>query len=161
MRNVSYCPMCLMLIEKLSGCNHMTCKMCKYEFCWICHRDATEASDHWKEFSLSGCGVSQFDEKESRNNLDILRQKKCQRYCLYAMCFPLVCIGFVAYWISIAFLRKTRGKWPNWVRYPLSFLIFLLGIPLGVVAIPFLIIYGVWRVIHVCCYIPCCKKSIN
>lgn len=30
------CPNCPTLIEKNDGCNHMTCKQCKHEFCFIC-----------------------------------------------------------------------------------------------------------------------------
>jgi ariadne-1 len=34
--NTRKCPQCTTRIEKNQGCNHMTCKMCKHEFCWIC-----------------------------------------------------------------------------------------------------------------------------
>eukprot|EP01038_Epipyxis_sp_PR26KG_P016115 gene16115-21902_t len=34
--NTRKCPECNTRIEKNQGCNHMTCRMCKYEFCWIC-----------------------------------------------------------------------------------------------------------------------------
>ena len=30
------CPNCKVLIEKIRGCNHMTCGQCHHEFCWIC-----------------------------------------------------------------------------------------------------------------------------
>jgi len=30
------CPKCQATIEKDGGCNHMVCKRCKYDFCWIC-----------------------------------------------------------------------------------------------------------------------------
>jgi ariadne-1 len=34
--NTKKCPVCQTRIEKNSGCNHMTCGMCKHDFCWVC-----------------------------------------------------------------------------------------------------------------------------
>lgn len=37
--NTHNCPGCDGAIEKNGGCNHMTCRTCKKEFCWICNGD--------------------------------------------------------------------------------------------------------------------------
>eukprot|EP00600_Ochromonadales_sp_CCMP1393_P003405 CAMPEP_0174990518 /NCGR_PEP_ID=MMETSP0004_2-20121128/21372_1 /TAXON_ID=420556 /ORGANISM="Ochromonas sp., Strain CCMP1393" /LENGTH=664 /DNA_ID=CAMNT_0016244147 /DNA_START=79 /DNA_END=2073 /DNA_ORIENTATION=+ len=34
--NTRTCPACNARIEKNQGCNHMTCRNCKHDFCWIC-----------------------------------------------------------------------------------------------------------------------------
>lgn len=40
--NTKDCPKCKRSIEKNGGCNHMTCPLCKHEFCWVC-------SDEWSQ----------------------------------------------------------------------------------------------------------------
>jgi len=33
---VVFCSVCRSKISKTTGCDHMTCSVCKYEFCWRC-----------------------------------------------------------------------------------------------------------------------------
>ncbi len=37
-RDCCRCPACHVLIERIDGCNHVTCK-CGHEFCWLCGAD--------------------------------------------------------------------------------------------------------------------------
>lgn len=43
------CPKCQTQIEKNQGCNHMTCRVCKFEFCWLC-------KGNWKDHGTSTGG---------------------------------------------------------------------------------------------------------
>ena len=160
-RNFSFCPMCKTKIERTKGCNHMSCGFCEYEFCWICHRGATENSNHWNEYSLTGCGVGQLDSRVDRRDLDAINRKKAGKFCMYFFCFPFIVIYEVPKFLAIIFLDQTEGHLTNWIRYPLVVLIFFVGIPLGVIAIPFAIIWCIYLIFHECCYIRCCKKSRN
>lgn len=45
------CPSCGIYIRKVGGCDHMTCKKCSYEFCWICKHE-------YKTHSLSYCAAN-------------------------------------------------------------------------------------------------------
>ena len=54
--NTKRCPNCGANINKNGGCNHMTCKNCGYEFCWLCMEKYTP--NHFS--STSKC--KQFDD---------------------------------------------------------------------------------------------------
>ena len=58
------CPRCSNLIEKVDGCNHITCNLCQYEFCWLCLKKYSNY--HYSMFNLSGCpGMRFVDPKTS------------------------------------------------------------------------------------------------
>ena len=42
--NTKECPKCNVMIQKNDGCNHMTCRKCRHDFCWICMGE-------WKDHS--------------------------------------------------------------------------------------------------------------
>lgn len=37
--NAKKCPKCGINIEKNGGCNHMRCRYCHHDFCWVCMKD--------------------------------------------------------------------------------------------------------------------------
>ncbi|KAA6377960.1 MAG: putative Zinc finger, C6HC-type [Streblomastix strix] len=45
--NTKPCPKCKKPIEKNQGCNLMTCRNCKFSFCWICLGDWATHSNHF------------------------------------------------------------------------------------------------------------------
>lgn len=52
------CPKCHTTIEKNGGCNHMHCKKCKHEFCWVCQGP-------WSDHGSAWYNCSRFDDKAS------------------------------------------------------------------------------------------------
>lgn len=62
-KNAQRCPSCSFWIEKNAGCDHMTCSMCKHQFCWVCgvswniHSNAMPCAYHKLVAFLSSTGV--------------------------------------------------------------------------------------------------------
>ncbi|CAH7666110.1 RING finger protein [Phakopsora pachyrhizi] len=54
--NTKECPKCHSTIEKNGGCNHMTCKKCKYEFCWVC-------TGVWSDHGTAWYSCNKFEER--------------------------------------------------------------------------------------------------
>ncbi|CAF1100771.1 unnamed protein product [Adineta steineri] len=49
------CPGCKVSIEKNEGCDHMTCRHCKHEFCWICLVDYKLIRRHGRHYHNHTC----------------------------------------------------------------------------------------------------------
>lgn len=48
------CPACGFPTEKMSGCNHMTCK-CKTHWCWVCGKVLDNVGWHYNPANPNGC----------------------------------------------------------------------------------------------------------
>jgi len=76
--NTKECPKCLSTIEKNGGCNHMTCRKCKNEFCWMC-------MGVWSEHGTSWYNCNRFDERSGSDARDSQAKSRAslERYLHY------------------------------------------------------------------------------
>ncbi|KAI9017365.1 hypothetical protein BC832DRAFT_569937 [Gaertneriomyces semiglobifer] len=76
--NTKECTKCMSTIEKNGGCNHMTCKRCKYEFCWVCLGPWTDHGSQWYN-------CNRYDEKASIDARDSQAKSRqaLERYLHY------------------------------------------------------------------------------
>ena len=58
---MKYCPKCRARTEKISGCNHITCPRCNFNWCWLCR--SCHYDEHYNDFNLFGCPGGQFNAK--------------------------------------------------------------------------------------------------
>ncbi|KAI6245508.1 E3 ubiquitin-protein ligase dbl4 [Erysiphe necator] len=76
--NTKECPRCNSTIEKNGGCNHMTCRKCKHEFCWMC-------MGLWSEHGTSWYNCNRFEEKSGSDARDAQTKSRIslERYLHY------------------------------------------------------------------------------
>ncbi|MCJ1312131.1 hypothetical protein MMC25_005805 [Agyrium rufum] len=76
--NTKECPKCASTIEKNGGCNHMTCRKCKHEFCWIC-------MGLWSEHGTSWYNCNRYEEKSGNEARDAQAKSRqsLERYLHY------------------------------------------------------------------------------
>jgi len=76
--NTKECPKCQSTIEKNGGCNHMTCKKCKHEFCWVC-------MGPWSEHGTAWYSCNRYDDKAGVDARDAQSRSRAslERYLHY------------------------------------------------------------------------------
>ncbi|CAO1621157.1 unnamed protein product [Jaminaea pallidilutea] len=76
--NTKECPKCSSTIEKNGGCNHMTCRKCRYEWCWMC-------GGPWSEHGNSWYNCNRYDEKSGTDARDAQAKSRAylERYLHY------------------------------------------------------------------------------
>ncbi|KAF4300846.1 putative ring finger protein [Botryosphaeria dothidea] len=76
--NTKECPRCHSTIEKNGGCNHMTCRKCRHEFCWMC-------MGVWSEHGTSWYNCNRYEEKSGSEARDAQAKSRqsLERYLHY------------------------------------------------------------------------------
>lgn len=72
--NTKGCPRCKARIEKDEGCNHMTCRKCRHEFCWICMQEWTLHSNSTGGFFQCNRFVENIDNELGNAQMESRRQ---------------------------------------------------------------------------------------
>ena len=68
---VKKCPNCSIITEKNSGCNHITCSKCGYQWCWLCNEKYTK-----NHFYIGKCRGFQFFKPKNDYEIKLVMEGK-------------------------------------------------------------------------------------
>lgn len=78
--NTMECPKCKCTIEKNGGCNHMTCRQCRYEFCWLCRQNWKGHNDYYScnRFQKAAAAAGAPDDGRRKKNKETAREREAR-----------------------------------------------------------------------------------
>ncbi|CAG9313928.1 unnamed protein product [Blepharisma stoltei] len=150
-KEIQLCPKCKHRIEKIEGCNHMSCSICSYQWCWLC-RGAYSAY-HFRSMNPFGCPNLQAGSNTREDwplwKIYLNRAKNLGIWILIIIFFPLILLLLPAAEATRSQNRNLRDRGVSLCcRIFILFFLFIgvvLITPLGVaLAIPVLLVYGIY-----------------
>lgn len=105
--NVIKCPYCSVKIIRDRGCNHMTCSVCKHQFCWLCRK--AYAPGHYNKFNPFGCPGLQFGQV-TKCGVMCQKTKAFLFWFFLILFFPIVYCLFLLSAPCYFYLKRLRNK---------------------------------------------------
>jgi len=137
---VKECPSCHNGIEKIDGCNHMTCGKCRFEFCWLC--GGKYSVRHFDWYNLFGCPGMQYSRLDRKGRCRIFMEKLCRILwtiilvpITLALAIALVPLGLVLgslFGPFVFYYDKVQPRWnfPDVMKLILVFFLCVVFMPL-------------------------------
>ena len=93
---VKRCPYCKYFTEKNEGCNHMTCVMCKFQWCWVCEKECV--AGHYNFGACKGLHFEKIVSEEQAQKLMDENKENC--FCSFIGALGLK-IGFLLMYLFL------------------------------------------------------------
>jgi E3 ubiquitin-protein ligase RNF19A len=147
-REVQLCPRCKRRIEKVEGCNHMTCSVCQHQWCWLCR--GAYSPNHYDPMNPLGCPNLQGSQNSREQwpiwRIYLLRLRMVLLIMLLVILSPILLLFAPSVAIARSAYTTFRGRYSQNKAYILASLMWLLGliatplilliaVPLGLIAL--------------------------
>ena len=131
--DIQKCRKCKAMVQKISGCNHMSCLVCKFEWCWLCN--ATYSELHFSPMNPFGCPGLQDMNHSEWGKCKILLWRAMMLLLiiiLIPILLPIVMIGVGPTLLIIYLIEKCEYS-----SLLIKILLCLASVPIGLVIDPF------------------------
>jgi len=76
--NTKDCPRCSVLVEKNGGCNHMTCRQCSHEWCWMCNKPWKGHTDYYSCAKYEKIQKKKAEKEKNKKNKKQSKQEQVE-----------------------------------------------------------------------------------
>lgn len=103
---VKRCPYCRFWTEKNTGCNHMTCSQCNFQWCWVCEKECVAG-----HYLFGTCAGLHFSDVNKKGDASRLLCHNCGPYCIVSyiimkIVFLIIYLTMMPYFYLVVLMSK-------------------------------------------------------